>query len=57
MLMVLSVQLHLLPQDEQNQVQLDFFGYVMLLTIVLASHDDNCSKNSNFTLLTSWQSK
>ena len=40
MLMALSMaQLHLLCQDDQNEVQHDFFGYVILLAPVLASHD------------------
>ena len=38
--MALSMsQLHLLAQDDHNEMQHDFFGPVMLLALVQASHD------------------
>ena len=45
MLMALSMeQLHLLAQNDQNEVQYEFFGHVMTLVLVLTSHDDDSIK-------------
>ena len=51
------VQLHLLAQEDQNEVQNDFLGYVVPLALVLAGHESNGIKIGITAFLTSGQSK
>ena len=56
MLMVLSmVPLHLLGQDDRNEVQHDLSGNVMPLALMFASHDAISIVKGTTTFLTSRQ--
>ena len=46
-------QLHLLARDDQTEVQHDFYGHVMPLEQVLASHDANGIVNGTIVILRS----
>ena len=52
----LMAQLHSLSQDDQNELQNDFFGYVVPFVAVLASCDGDGIISGNIIFLRSRQS-
>ena len=58
MLMALSIApLHVIAQDDWNEMQHDFSGYIMLFALMLASHDDISIVKGTMKFLASRQSK
>ena len=47
------VPLHLLVQDDQNEMQYDFFSHLTLLALALVSCDANAIVNNTIVLISS----